>query len=64
MTSGNVTIGEGCEIGTGSLIKNNITIGNNTFIGMGSVVTKDIPPNSIVYGNPCKVVRPNNLWEI
>ncbi|MBV7268634.1 hypothetical protein [Winogradskyella luteola] len=64
VTSGNVTIGKGCEIGTGSLVNNNVTIGDNTFIGMGSVVTKDIPPNCIAYGSPCKVVRPNELWEI
>ena len=64
VTSGNVVIERGCEIGTGAIFNNNITIGENTFIGMGSVVTKDIPANSIAYGNPCKVVRPNNLWEI
>ena len=34
-----------------------VTIGNNVTIGAGSVVTKDIPDNSIAYGNPCKKVR-------
>ena len=64
VTSGNVKIGRGCEIGTGAVIKNNVTIGDNTFIGMGSVVTKDIPANSIAFGNPCKVKKSNKLWSI
>jgi len=64
VTAGNVNIGRGCEIGLGAVLSNNVAIGDNTFIGMGSVVTKDIPANSIAYGNPCKVVRPNNLWNI
>ena len=32
-----------------------VTIGDNSVIGAGSVVTKDIPSNSIAYGNPAKV---------
>ncbi len=64
VTSGNVNIGRGCEIGAGAILNNNVTVGENTFIGMGSVVTKDIPANSIAYGSPCKVIRPNNLWDI
>lgn len=57
--SSNVTIGEKCTIGSGAVIKDNITIGDNTIIGIGSIVTKDIPANSIAFGNPCKVVREN-----
>lgn len=36
-----------------------VTIGNNVVIGAGSIVTKDIPDNSIAYGNPCQVMREN-----
>jgi sugar O-acyltransferase (sialic acid O-acetyltransferase NeuD family) len=61
--SGAVTIGAFCSIGSGSVIKNGIRIGDNTIIGVGSVVTKDIPSNCIAFGNPCKVVRENNLNE-
>ena len=32
-------------------------VGENTLIGAGSVVTKNMPPNSVCYGNPCKVIR-------
>ena len=34
-----------------------ITIGDNAVIGMGSVVTKDVPPNTVVAGNPAKFIR-------
>jgi acetyltransferase-like isoleucine patch superfamily enzyme len=34
-----------------------ITIGENAIIGAGSVVTKNVPPNSIVAGNPARVLR-------
>ncbi|MFY1045987.1 sugar O-acetyltransferase [Chryseobacterium sp. GP-SGM7] len=47
----NVWIGAGCSILPG------VTIGDNTVIGAGSVVTKDIPPNVLALGNPCRVIR-------
>lgn len=47
----------GASIGSGSTILSNVTIGENVIVGAGSVVTKDIPPNSIVYGNPARVHR-------
>ena len=34
-----------------------VIIGDNATIGAGSIVTKDIPANSIAYGNPCKVAK-------
>lgn len=61
--SGFVSIGEGTEIGSGAVISNNISIGKHSFIGAGSVVTKNIPDGVIAYGNPCKVIRPNERWE-
>ncbi|CAM3992783.1 sugar O-acetyltransferase [Saccharibacillus endophyticus] len=39
-------------------IMQGVTIGENSIIGAGSVVTKDIPPNVVAAGNPCKVIRP------
>lgn len=34
-----------------------VTIGCNTVIGVGSIVTKDIPPNSVAVGVPCRVIK-------
>ncbi|MBI3475559.1 MAG: N-acetyltransferase [Acidobacteria bacterium] len=48
---------KGASIGSGCTILSNITIGENALVGAGSVVTKDVPPNSIVAGNPAKVLR-------
>ena len=48
---------KGASIGSGSTILSNITIGENALVGAGSVVTKDVPPNSIVAGNPARFLR-------
>lgn len=50
-------VGRNCFIGGESIILPGITIGDNCVIGAGSVVTKDVPPRSIVAGNPAKVIR-------
>jgi acetyltransferase-like isoleucine patch superfamily enzyme len=34
-----------------------ITVGENAIVGAGSVVTKDVPPKTIVAGNPARVIR-------
>lgn len=52
-----VHIGSGVWIGAGAIILPGITIGENSVIGAGSVVTKDIPPNVVAVGNPCRVLR-------
>lgn len=46
---------KGVSIGANSTILPNITLGEYSKIGAGSVVTKDVPPNSTVYGNPARV---------
>lgn len=53
-----VRIGKCCWIGAGSIILPGVTIGDNTVIGAGSIVTRDIPENTVAFGNPCRVVRP------
>src|SRR5271167_2252680 len=50
-------IRKGASIGTGATILSGITIGENAIVGAGSVVTKDVPANSIVAGNPARVLR-------
>jgi acetyltransferase-like isoleucine patch superfamily enzyme len=47
----------GASIGSGSTILANVVIGENAIVGAGSVVTRDVPPNTIVAGNPAKVLR-------
>ena len=44
-------------IGTGSVIIGKITIGTNSLIAPNSYVNFDVPPNSIVIGNPAKIVE-------
>jgi UDP-2-acetamido-3-amino-2,3-dideoxy-glucuronate N-acetyltransferase len=48
----------GASIGSGSTILSNVEIGENAIVGAGSVVTRDVPPNTIVAGNPAKILRP------
>ena len=47
----------GASIGSGATLLGGITIGENAIVGAGSVVTKDVPANTIVAGNPAKVLR-------
>ena len=48
---------KGASVGSGSTILCNVTIGEKAIVGSGSVVTKDVPPNTIVVGNPARIVR-------
>jgi acetyltransferase-like isoleucine patch superfamily enzyme len=50
-------VSKGASIGSGSTILSNVTIGENAIVGAGSVVTKNVPPNTIVAGNPAKFLR-------
>jgi acetyltransferase-like isoleucine patch superfamily enzyme len=47
----------GASIGTSATILCGVTIGANATVGAGSVVTRDVPDNTIVAGNPARVVR-------
>ena len=52
-----ITIGANCWIASNVVITGGVTIGEGCVIGVGSVVTRDIPPNSLAVGNPCRVIR-------
>ena len=52
-----VTIEEGVQISKNCMILKGVTIGARSVIGAGSVVRSDIPPDSIVMGNPARVVK-------
>jgi len=49
------TIKKGARIGINATLLPHIIIGEHCLIGAGAVVTKDIPPRSVVYGNPARV---------
>lgn len=51
------TIKARASIGSGVTILSNVVVGENAIVGAGSVVTKDVPANSIVAGNPARVLR-------
>lgn len=56
-SAGKVTIGDNCFIGMNSTILKGTTIGDNVIVGAGSVLTgKNYPSNSVVAGNPAKVI--------
>ena len=48
---------KGASVGSGSTILANVTIGENAIVGAGSMVTHDVEPNTIVAGNPSKLLR-------
>ena len=53
----NVYIGMNVFVGNNVRVLKGVTIGDNSVIGSGSVVVKDIPPNVIAAGSPCKVIK-------
>ncbi len=52
-----VILEENVWVGDSAIVCKGVTIGQNSIVGAGSVVTKDIPPNTIVAGNPAKIVK-------
>ena len=52
-----ITIGNNAWLGGGAIVLAGVSIGENAIVGAGAVVTKDVPPNSLVVGNPARVVR-------
>lgn len=55
-----IKVGNGCWIGGGVIILPGVTIGDGSVVGAGSVVTKDVLSNTVVAGNPARVVRTIN----
>jgi acetyltransferase-like isoleucine patch superfamily enzyme len=50
-------IGNRCSIGAHSIIMPGVTVGDGSIVSMGSVVMRDVPPGSIVFGNPARVLE-------
>ena len=53
---GRVDIGNNVFIGAGAIVLPNVRIGNQVIIGAGSIITKSIADNSVVAGNPARVI--------
>lgn len=62
-----IVIEDDCWIAANSVITSGVTIGKHSVVAGGSVVTKNVPPYSVVAGNPAKVIRQYNSktenWE-
>lgn len=52
-----VTIGDDVWIGAGAIVLKGVTIGSRSIVGARAVVTRDVPPDTIVAGNPARVVK-------
>lgn len=52
-----VIIESNVDIGAGAILLPGVKIGKGSVVGAGSVVTKDVPANSVVVGNPARVLR-------
>jgi acetyltransferase-like isoleucine patch superfamily enzyme len=48
---------QGASIGSGATILAGVTIGEQAIVGAGSVVTRDVPPRTVVAGNPARILR-------
>ena len=50
-------VGERCFIGARAVLLPGVTVGDGSIVAAGAVVTRDVPPGSIVAGNPATVIR-------
>ena len=63
---GYTVIEDSVFIGMNAIILSNVNVGSNSIVGAGAVVTKNVPPYSIVAGNPARVIKrfdtSTNVW--
>lgn len=55
--SGAPTLEDNVKVFCGACVLGPITIGHDSYIGANAVVTKNVPPDSLVFGNPCQIVK-------
>ena len=58
-----INIGNHVWIGTNCIILKGVTIGDGSVVGAGSVVTCDVPPKTMIAGNPAKIIKTDIEWE-
>lgn len=56
-TSGPIRLERNARIGMGAIVQDGVTIGKNAIVAPGSVVFENVPPNTVVWGNPARPVR-------
>ncbi|WP_076558533.1 sugar O-acetyltransferase [Salimicrobium flavidum] len=56
-----VSVGDDVWIGGGAIINPGVSIGDRAVIASGAVVTKDVPADTVVGGNPARIIR--NIWQ-
>lgn len=63
-TAKGIFVGENVWIGGDVMILDGVRIGNGCVVGAGSLVTRDLPPNTICYGRPCRPIkkREKPIW--
>jgi UDP-2-acetamido-3-amino-2,3-dideoxy-glucuronate N-acetyltransferase len=59
-----MVIGRGATIGAGAVLVPGVTVGEGAMVGAGAVVTNDVPPFTVVVGNPARVVREVTVAEL
>jgi acetyltransferase-like isoleucine patch superfamily enzyme len=62
--AGEIIVGDNVFIGAHSIILPNVTIGDNCVVAAGSVVTKPVPSNTVVGGNPAKIIKSIEQLEV
>lgn len=67
VTTAPIVVEDDCWIGANSVITAGVTIGRHSVVAGGSVVTRDVPPYSVVGGNPARILKAYNptsgQWE-
>lgn len=53
-----ITIEDNAWLGGGAIVLAGVVVGENSIVGAGAMVTKDVPSNTLVAGNPARVIRP------